>query len=93
MTAKPLVAVITGSKWLLNLKIIILGASSGIGRATALHFAKNNYKLSLSGRKLDALNELMKETNLSADSVNISIMFLNGTDNYWEKFVISLDLI
>lgn len=34
------------------------GASSGIGRAAALLLARNNYKLSLTGRNVAALNEL-----------------------------------
>ncbi|CAP33337.2 Protein CBG14933 [Caenorhabditis briggsae] len=37
---------------------IITGASSGIGKATALLLARNNYKVSLTGRNVKALNEL-----------------------------------
>ncbi|EFP03222.1 hypothetical protein CRE_28035 [Caenorhabditis remanei] len=37
---------------------IITGASSGIGKGTALLFAKNKYQLSLTGRNLDALKEV-----------------------------------
>ncbi|KHJ89411.1 hypothetical protein OESDEN_10765 [Oesophagostomum dentatum] len=40
---------------------IITGASSGIGRATALLFAKNRYQLSLTGRNESALKEVAKE--------------------------------
>ncbi|CAI4225894.1 unnamed protein product [Auanema sp. JU1783] len=40
---------------------IITGASSGIGRATALLFARNSYKLLLTGRNENALNEVAKE--------------------------------
>ncbi|CAB3410725.1 unnamed protein product [Caenorhabditis bovis] len=37
---------------------IITGASSGIGRATAFLLAKNHYKLSLTGRNIEALKEV-----------------------------------
>ncbi|KAK0422405.1 hypothetical protein QR680_007552 [Steinernema hermaphroditum] len=40
---------------------VITGASSGIGRATALLFAEKGYHLSLSGRNEEALNEVQKE--------------------------------
>lgn len=40
---------------------IITGASSGIGRATALLFAAQGAKLVLSGRREDALNELVRQ--------------------------------
>ncbi len=40
---------------------IITGASSGIGKATAILFAKHHYKLSLSGRNEEALANVVKE--------------------------------
>jgi hypothetical protein len=39
----------------------ILGASSGLGKATALLFAKNGYRLSLAGRNEKALREVAQE--------------------------------
>ena len=39
---------------------LITGATSGIGKATAEIFAKNNYKLVLCGRRQDRLDELQK---------------------------------
>jgi hypothetical protein len=39
----------------------ITGATSGIGKATAQLFAKNNYRLIICGRRSDRLNELKKE--------------------------------
>ncbi len=40
---------------------LITGATSGIGKATAQLFAKNNIKLVLCGRRKDRLNQLEKE--------------------------------
>lgn len=40
-----------------NKVALITGASSGIGKATAIHFAKLGYKLSLCGRNATALSE------------------------------------
>jgi 3-hydroxy acid dehydrogenase/malonic semialdehyde reductase len=40
---------------------LITGATSGIGRATATLFAKNNYKVILCGRREDRLLEVQKE--------------------------------
>jgi len=46
---------------LLNKVTIVTGASSGIGKATALLFAKNGAKLAISGRNIDRLNEVKKQ--------------------------------
>ncbi|EYC29474.1 hypothetical protein Y032_0006g2993 [Ancylostoma ceylanicum] len=48
--------------WLVSLMFFsITGASSGIGRATALLFAKHKYQLSLTGRNEAALKDVAKE--------------------------------
>jgi NADP-dependent 3-hydroxy acid dehydrogenase YdfG len=47
----------------MNKTVLITGATSGIGRATAELLAKNNYKIILCGRREDRLAEL--ETKLS----------------------------
>ncbi|VDO89257.1 unnamed protein product [Haemonchus placei] len=72
------------------------GASSGIGRAAALLFAKNKYQLSLTGRNETALKEVAKEcvgqgisendviisaTDLAADNAPKTIV-----DNTIKKF-------
>ena len=44
-----------------NQIIIITGASSGIGRATAIKLAKNGFKVVLTARREDKLQELKKE--------------------------------
>lgn len=41
--------------------VLITGATSGIGRATAQLLAKNNYRIILCGRRLERLQELEKE--------------------------------
>ncbi|MEO5996060.1 MAG: SDR family oxidoreductase [Chitinophagaceae bacterium] len=41
--------------------VVITGASSGVGRAAALEFARNGARLVLAARRLNALEELVKE--------------------------------
>ena len=45
----------------MNRTILITGATSGIGRSTALLFAKNNFNVILTGRRRDRLDELQKQ--------------------------------
>ena len=42
-------------------KAIIIGASSGIGRETAIQLAEKGYEIGLTGRRNELLNELQKE--------------------------------
>ena len=42
-------------------KAIIIGATSGIGKGLAKHLADNNYKIGLTGRRVELLNELKNE--------------------------------
>jgi NADP-dependent 3-hydroxy acid dehydrogenase YdfG len=53
--------------------VLITGATSGIGKATAQIMAKNNYKIILCGRRTDRLAEL--ETELSAFTEVHSLSF------------------
>ena len=43
--------------------VLITGATSGIGKATAYEFAKNNYSLLLTGRRQDRLDAIATELN------------------------------
>ncbi len=52
---------------------LITGATSGIGRATAIILAKNNYKIVLCGRREDRILELQKE--LSAFTAVYTLLF------------------
>lgn len=71
---------------------LVTGASSGIGRATALAFAQKGIALILCGRREDRLLELQKEIDVESvillfdvrdrDSVNAAIASL---DDQWKK--------
>lgn len=54
--------------------IMITGATSGFGRATALKFAKNGYNIIITGRRKERLDELEKELN---SYENIKVLSLN----------------
>ena len=49
----------------MNDKIVwITGASSGIGEATALRFAKEGWKVAVSARRVELLNKLAENENI-----------------------------
>jgi len=57
----------------MNKTIMITGATSGFGRATAVKFAKHGYNLILTGRRKERLSELEKDLI----PYNINILTLN----------------
>ena len=44
-----------------KLTVVITGATSGIGRATAVEFARKGYNLALTARRQDVLNTVAAE--------------------------------
>ena len=63
-------------------KIWITGASSGIGKAVAEKFAKEGWKVAVSARRKELLNELAKNENISSFPLDV-------TDLHMYNFVIS----
>ena len=53
-------------------KIWITGASSGIGRALALKFAKENWQVAVSARRKELLNELAQNKNILSFPMDIT---------------------
>lgn len=51
---------------------LITGATSGIGKATAILFAKNNIRLIICGRRLEKLTELQKELSKYTEVVTLT---------------------
>ncbi len=61
------------NQWPMNRIIMITGATSGFGRATAIKFAENGYNIIITGRRKERLDELEKELS----SYNIKVLALN----------------
>jgi short-subunit dehydrogenase len=53
-------------------KIWITGASSGIGKALAEKFSKENWKVAISARRESLLNEIAKDENITAFPLDIT---------------------
>ena len=53
-------------------KVWITGASSGIGKAVAEKFAKENWKVAISARRIEILNEIAKNENIFAYPVDVT---------------------
>ena len=53
-------------------KIWITGASSGIGRAVAEKFAKEGWKVAVSARRKELLDELAKNENISSFPLDVT---------------------
>lgn len=72
----------------MNLTAFITGATSGIGKATAEVFAKNNIRLILCGRRAERLQQLEKE--LSKFTAVTTLQFDVSKKNEVEKTIKSL---
>ena len=59
------------------MKVLITGASSGIGRDMARTFAKKGYNLVLVARDENKLNEVKKELEKEKTKVEIVVMDLS----------------
>tara|TARA_B110000259_G_C13962648_1_gene381315 strand:+ start:294 stop:1046 length:753 start_codon:yes stop_codon:yes gene_type:complete len=53
-------------------KIWITGASSGIGKAVALKFAKENWEVAISARRKELLEELAENDNISSFPLDVT---------------------
>ena len=70
-------------------KIIVIGASSGIGRRIASDFARMGWRVGAAARRLDLLDTLKKE-----HPGNVETMALDVTaDNAVERFYRLVELI
>lgn len=73
-----------------NKVVLITGASSGIGAATAVHFAKKGAKLSICGRNQDNLNKVAEECRkVGADPLTVvtDITSKNDCDELIKKTI------
>jgi len=60
---------------MMNKIALITGATSGIGKATAIQFAQNNYQLILTGRRNDRLVALKNELSASYQTAILTLNF------------------
>lgn len=65
-----------------NKVVLITGGSSGIGKETAIAFAKNNAKVLITGRKLDKLQEVVNQ------HVNINYLVVDSLEESSAKTII-----
>jgi hypothetical protein len=59
----------------MNKTIMITGATTGFGKATAIKFAKNGYNIIITGRRKELLNELEKELHTTGKIKVLSLHF------------------
>ncbi len=68
----------------MNQIALVTGATSGIGQATALLLAKNNYDIIITGRRMERLNKLrdkiLSESNSKVLILNFDIRNLPGNE-------------
>jgi NAD(P)-dependent dehydrogenase (short-subunit alcohol dehydrogenase family) len=69
---------------------LITGASSGIGRATALRFAQSGARLMLTGRHVNSLEALQKKINTDGVKCNIELGDITDAD-FRQELIRSLE--
>jgi short-subunit dehydrogenase len=71
-------------------KCIIIGATSGIGRELAKVYSANGYKVGITGRRENLLNELKNENPGLYVTKTFDISVLHHNSNYLEELVAEL---
>ena len=66
-------------------KVWVTGASSGIGKAVAEKFAKENWKVAISARREELLNEIAKDKNIF--SYPLDVTDLKRTQDTFKKIL------
>ncbi len=69
--------------------VLITGATSGIGEATARLLAKNNFRLIICGRRVERLQKLKQEFSTHTDVITLSFDIRNAAEV--QKAIESLD--
>ena len=72
-------------------KILVIGATSGIGKALAARFVKEGSKVVVSGRRQERLDEFVREHGSDkASSEPLDITKLNQIPAFVSKFALPL---
>ncbi len=73
----------------MNKTILITGATSGIGKASAIEFAKHNYNLILTGRRQERLEKLAKDLStaygIEVDCLSFDVRSFEECEAAYEK--------
>jgi len=69
---------------------LITGATSGIGKSTAIEFAKHGYNLIITGRRQERLDELKKEIQATYNSQVLDLCFDVRDEKQVEKAIDSI---
>jgi len=68
------------------MKVLITGASSGIGRDMARELSKKGYDLVLVARDLDKLNEVKQELKTNIEVVGMDISIVDNCKSLYEQY-------
>lgn len=66
-------------------RVLIVGASSGIGKALALEFAQNNYYVGITGRRKEKLQQIQSQAE--------DVIFISDSDATHASATTALDLL